>query len=234
MRSSQMAIDLRTGLLREGLPPAYVERVIQELTDHAEDIEMESAFMALSLSERSAMVEARLGCSENLIFHLAHAYRMHTFAGRHCLVWSLGAPILAMALSIIGLFFIGCTGIRVVYEILDNTVANAWANTILYFLVYGSAAVLPLLVAGILGKQVMDCGLKDRWLWLSGVVVGSLYSLLSVRLVLPFAGPGCGQFFIGFHSHFDVMILIQILLITLLFEVKRYNDRYMEVYIHSD
>lgn len=148
MRSSQMVRDLRKGLLREGIPMSYVERVIQELADHAEDIEMEFSPMPLSFSERSAMVETRLGCSENMVFHLASAYRMHTFAGRHCLLWSLGAPIVAMFLSMISLLLIGCAGMRVVYDILDHTVANVWANTALYFLVYGSAAVLPLLVTG--------------------------------------------------------------------------------------
>ena len=234
MTYSQMARDLRTGLLREGIPLAYVERVIQELADHAEDIEMESAAAALSVSERSARLEARLGSSEDLICHLAHAYRTHSFAGRHCLAWSLGTPILAVTLSIVSLFLIGGAGIQIFYRMLDDSLTNAWADTTMYLLIYGSAAVLPLLAAGILAKRVICCGLKGRWLWLSCTLAGLLFSLLYVELQLPYAGPGSGQFSVGFHNHLDVMILIQILLVILLFEIRRYKHRCMKVYVHSN
>jgi hypothetical protein len=229
-----MARDLRTGLLREGIPLAYVERVIEELADHAEDIEMESAPAPLSLSGRSARLEARLGSSEDLISHLAHAYRTHSFAGRHCLLWSLGAPILAITLGIVSLFLIGSAGIQIFYRMLDDSLTDAWADTTMYLLIYGSAAVLPLLVAGILARQAICCGLKGRWLWLSCTLVGLLFSLLYVELRLPYAGPGSGQFSIGFHNDLDVRILIQIPLVILLFEIRRYEYRRMKVYVHSN
>ena len=217
------------GLLREGIPLAYVERATQELVDHAEDIETESIPDYISPSDRSATLEARLGCSQELVSHLAHAYRTHTFAGRHSLTWSLVIPILAIGFSILSLLLIGIASMHIVYNVLEYNVTDIRANITIGYLIHGSFSILPVLVAIVIGRQSINSGLKSRWLWLSCTLLGVLFSLMFILLRFPQAGPGSGRFGIAFHTHPNVMILIQILLVTLFYELKRYKDRHVKV-----
>jgi hypothetical protein len=217
------------GLLREGLPLAYVERAIQELVDHAEDIEMESIHDDIPASDRSAALKARLGSSQELVSHLAYAYRTHTFAGRHSLTWSLVIPILAIGFSILSLCLIGIASMHIVYEVLEYNVTDIRANIIIGYLIHGSFSILPVLVAIVIGRRSIKSGLKSRWLWLSCTLLGISFSLMFILLRFPQAGPGSGCFSIGFHTHPNIMILIQILLVTLFYELKRYKDRHVKV-----
>jgi hypothetical protein len=229
MRYNQLARDVRTGLLQEGLPLAYVERAIQELVDHAEDIEMESIPDDIPPSDRTATLEARLGSSQELVSHLAHTYRTHTFAGRHSLTWSMVIPILAIGFSILGLCLIGITSMYIVYEVLGYNVTDIRANITIGYLIHGSFSILPVLVAIVIGRQSINSGLKSRWLWLSCTLLAVLFSLMFILLRFPQAGPGSGYFSIGFQTHPNIMILIQILLVALFYDLKRYKDRHVKV-----
>ncbi|MGD9856037.1 MAG: hypothetical protein AB7U20_13920 [Planctomycetaceae bacterium] len=64
--------DLRTTLIRRGIPPRYAQRVTAELTDHAED-----------LAERGDGADERLGDLSQLADEITHTFRRRTFAGRH-------------------------------------------------------------------------------------------------------------------------------------------------------
>jgi uncharacterized membrane protein len=61
-------------LLRQGLPPVYVKRLTEELSDHLEDITEENM-------EADAI--SRLGQPEEVADNAAVAYRRRSFLGRH-------------------------------------------------------------------------------------------------------------------------------------------------------
>jgi hypothetical protein len=68
--------DLRRLLAGRGLPPAYVERLAAELSDHFEDLKEENMSM-------EAEVCSQLGQPEQVADAAVTAYRRRSFLGRH-------------------------------------------------------------------------------------------------------------------------------------------------------
>jgi hypothetical protein len=79
--------DLRRHLIRHGLPRSYIQRFMEEMTDHFEDLKEKTMG-----SEAEAY--ARLGQSEEVAEAAAVAYRRRSFLGRHPL-----AALLVFAVS---------------------------------------------------------------------------------------------------------------------------------------
>lgn len=99
-------------LRRQGLPRDYVDRLVDEWSDHASDLILENPSM-----DAENVVESRLGKSEHLAEVATKEFRRRTFAGRH--------PILAFVISPL-LMVIFTTGVILVLTglMLDLGVGN--------------------------------------------------------------------------------------------------------------
>jgi hypothetical protein len=82
---------LVTALRRQGLPRAYVDRLVEELSDHTTDLFLEDQSM-----DAQQEVEARLGSPEQLAAVAKAEFQKRTFAGRHPAVTFLAGPIIAV------------------------------------------------------------------------------------------------------------------------------------------
>ena len=68
--------EVRRRLAKRGLPPSYVQRFAEELSDHLEDFKEENM-------STEADVYSRLGKPEQVANAAVAAYRRRSFLGRH-------------------------------------------------------------------------------------------------------------------------------------------------------
>ena len=87
--------DVRKWLVRNALPPSYIQRFIGELSDHLEDLKEE-------IISTNANVCSRLGQPEQVAEAVVVAYQRRTFLGRHpvaaFLVFAVSSPVSLIAL----------------------------------------------------------------------------------------------------------------------------------------
>jgi hypothetical protein len=118
---------LRGDLLRRGLPPHYIERVVGELDDHRADIV--EAGQGFGLDADGAVLSAaeRLGHPSRLAEVVASQYRARTFFGRHPVVTFLVGPIPIALLGWIFVYGLGFSALLPLREaIVQQTSFAAW------------------------------------------------------------------------------------------------------------
>jgi hypothetical protein len=96
MASQSSRDELRSELRRQGLPRAYITRLLAELDDHYEDLlEERSTSMgaARKLQLEQDDLHERLGEPAQLALFAAEQYHARSFWGRHPLVTFLVAPL---------------------------------------------------------------------------------------------------------------------------------------------
>jgi hypothetical protein len=76
-------------LRRQGLPRDYVDRLVDEWSDHASDLILENPSMDAELE-----LESRLGIPEHLAEIATKEFRRRTFAGRHPILSFVISPLL--------------------------------------------------------------------------------------------------------------------------------------------
>lgn len=77
MDSRQWREALRVDLRRQNLPPAYIDRLVEELSDHLLDTQTENP----SMDAHNAL--ACLGSTDTIAAVASHEFRSRTFASRH-------------------------------------------------------------------------------------------------------------------------------------------------------
>lgn len=97
MASHQWRSRLVDAMRRQGLPTAYVNRLVDELCDHAENILMENSGM-----DAEQIVMDRLGSPQQLAEVARCEFQQRTFAGRHPIVAFVAGP----AFVILGTFVV--------------------------------------------------------------------------------------------------------------------------------
>jgi hypothetical protein len=163
--------DVRARLARHALPPIYVRRFMEELSDHLEDL-MEETMSTVS------EVYSRLGEPEQVANAAATAYRRRSFLGRHpaaaFLLFAV-SPIAAMiALEAAALLLI----VAAAELIGENTLFSfthrlgAFGQTTVPYVLTFITVVVPSVALCILycklGKRL---GMKKGWMFASCAVV---------------------------------------------------------------
>jgi hypothetical protein len=93
-------------LARYALPPTYIQRFVDELTDHLEDLKEEN------MSTQAAMC-SRLGKPGQVAEAAVTAYRRRSFLGRHLILVFAISPVVSLivlflaSLALIGLIEVG-------------------------------------------------------------------------------------------------------------------------------
>ncbi|MGO9112275.1 MAG: HAAS signaling domain-containing protein [Thermoguttaceae bacterium] len=172
---SQPWLDrVRERLARQALPPSYVQRFLEELTDHLEDLKEENM-------EADAI--SRLGEPEQVVEAAVTAYRRHSFLGRHpaaaFLVFGV-SPVVSLvaliALVIVGLLVLPDGWDKPLFAGLRQfgpsaSVALAYLGSLLI-------VVIPSIVASILyGWLARRSGISKKWILLSCTVLAVLAAL---------------------------------------------------------
>lgn len=110
MDSRQWCDQLRSDLRRQNLPPVYIERLIEELSDHSIDLQKENP----SMDAQNAF--DCLGNTQRLADVAGHEFRSRTFAGRHPWLTFIIAPFAfvplvfaALVIGPIGLLYASAT-----------------------------------------------------------------------------------------------------------------------------
>ena len=91
MASPQWRRRLVEAMHRQGLPMVYINRLVDELCDHAENILMENSGM-----DAEQIVNDRLGSPEQLAEVAQCEFQQRTFAGRHPIVTFVAGPTVVM------------------------------------------------------------------------------------------------------------------------------------------
>ncbi|OAI48457.1 hypothetical protein AYO44_07000 [Planctomycetaceae bacterium SCGC AG-212-F19] len=109
---NQPSLDsLRSELLRRGLPRKYVERVVQELAEHQQDIlDEQQEIAAGNCSKDKTEATDRLGDPGKLADTIVSQFQSRTFVGRHPVLTFVVAPMplamFAWVCTIIGTVFV--------------------------------------------------------------------------------------------------------------------------------
>lgn len=154
---SQPWLDrVRARLEKKGLPPIYVRRFMEELTDHDEDLQQERVEAASRLGEPEQVADAAVA-----------AYRRRSFLGRHPLAALLVFGISPVMTQVVLMVLLSLTG--------PPWFGSAWGPA----LGIGICSAL----SGILYCELaLWLGLDRKWPLASCVVLGAFASLLGSRI----------------------------------------------------
>jgi hypothetical protein len=168
--------EVLSRLEERGLPPNYMQRFVEELSDHLEDFKEESV-------GTEADVYARLGKPEQVAQAAVVAYRRRSFLGRHptaaFLVFGLSpiASLVALvALVIAGLLVLPDGWDKPLFSGLSQfgpaaSVPMAYLGSLL-------TVVIPSILASILYCRLAGrSNIGKRWMWLSCTVLALVAAL---------------------------------------------------------
>jgi hypothetical protein len=112
--------ELREQLARRKLPPAYVARLMGELSDHVTDL-MEDQMSTDALESRN--VFERLGAPQDVAQQAAAEYRRRSFCGRHPILIFVVLPVV----TLVALFYAELTGLAGLGMVLKSAGAE-WSS----------------------------------------------------------------------------------------------------------
>lgn len=175
--------QVREQLIRHRLPPAYVRRFLDELSDHFQDLTEEAM-------STEASVRSRLGEPNDVAETAVIAYRRRSFLGRHpgaaLVVFGL-SPIVALAVT----FWLACGVIELLFTISEKQFGvptDQWVRafgridstgTIVLFAISLLTVVVPaLLISLFYGRLATRLCLGRKW-----IVVACL--MLAAVAILP-------------------------------------------------
>jgi hypothetical protein len=201
-------------LARHRLPPLYVERLAQELSDHIHDfMEDRMSTDAKDLSRLSR----HLGAPSRVATEAAAEYRRGRFAARHpvlmfILMPILSLPILWAAFVIAILMCAKFLGIESGQSTSTGVIAN-WANEVLPFLVIGLLLVPSALCAALYCRLADRAALSWKWSLTACTLIAVLGGLAVTKIALPRGSiKGTVMFGFGLSSHPSASQILQFLL----------------------
>ena len=178
MLSPQWRNRLETAMRRQGMPADYVDRLIDELSDHAESILREKPSIDAKELDAEQFVSSRMGSPDELAAAALCEYRQRTFAGRHPVVTFVAGPAFVLCGTFAAgvlLIFVGCwlidavTGARFLandelgtYPTALEMLVIRGVSTLIRFLPFAASALLYIrwgLRSGRCGWAAVACGL---------------------------------------------------------------------------
>jgi hypothetical protein len=203
--------ELRRELVRHGLPPAYIARLLDELDDHFVDlINQRSSPMgaARKLQTESDDLQQRLGEPTQLAIFAAEQYHARSFWGRHPWLTYLVAPLpllvacyAASGLALQAIFFganFVCTHAFGWTEETFRSADHLWLQAIFITLFCWYWIVFPPLTAAwLLCRSYRRNALDWRWPVLGCALLAVVAGIFTTSYRLS-TEPGNGQLMIGF------------------------------------
>lgn len=115
MVSQQWRDRLIEAIRHQGMPNSYVERLVGELSDHADSILSEDQSMD------AEQLDARLGTPEQLAETAKREFEQRTFAGRHPIVMFLAGPVVV----VFGMLIATCLTVALGYWLIDWSIGGS-------------------------------------------------------------------------------------------------------------
>jgi hypothetical protein len=181
--------EVRERLAKQCLPNAYVQRFVQELSDHLQDIKEENM-------STEANVYSRLGEPKQVAEAATTTYRRRSFLGRHpaaaFLVFGVSPVALLAALFVVA--FVAVLGLSEVCELLGFDIQPFFASmshfepsasAVLPYVLSLLTIVIPCIFASILYcRLARRLGLGKKWMLLSCAILAILAAIpcCSVKL----------------------------------------------------
>jgi hypothetical protein len=174
--------EVRARLANYALPPAYIRRFMDELSDHLQDITEENMS-----TEANAI--SRLGEPKQVAESAATIYRRRSFIGRHptaaFLVFGVSPVVSLAALFVIA--YVVVLAISEVCELLGVNIQHFFADmrrfepsasVVLPYLVSLLTVVIPCIFASILYcRLARRLGLGKKWMLLSCVILAVIATI---------------------------------------------------------
>jgi hypothetical protein len=163
--------ELRRELARRGLPPSYIERLVQELCDHFDDMEEEVGMEAGS----SCSPDERMGQPTNLAAAAVAEYHKRAFSRKHPVVTFAVLPVLLL-FGLWGTLVVAAYVVGAVAE-LDDSVSI----TLIDLLIANCCILIPIAVVALaFCRFARNNGLDRRWPMMTtgilAVIAASIWS----------------------------------------------------------
>ena len=191
--------NVREQLARHDLAPSYVQRFLEELGDHLEDLRNENL---------EADVVSRLGEPEQVVNAAVAAYRRRSFLGRHAvaafLVFAI-SPVIAQC----ALFFLAFVFVEVLARFSGHYPVHKY-----HWITSLTIVVCSTFLGTLYGELATGLGIGKKWLLASCAAIGV------VAMFWEFATGRCTV---------SVMLLVQFaapLAVAWSFTKRKYNHRY--------
>lgn len=179
--------EVRTECGRRHLPPAYVERLVGELSDHLTELMEDS--MSMEASEHPPTL---LGSASEIVAAASSEYRRRTFSGRHPWLAFIIAPTLSLpvlwATSLLILVF-AAKALGFDSESPEATVEpSQWAIEMLPFAVLGTL-ILPVAVTTIaFCRLATKTAVSRQWILACCLVIAIIGGAANSSVSLPTPG----------------------------------------------
>lgn len=206
--------ELRADLARRRLPPLYVERFVEELSDHLTDL-MEDRMSTDAQDLRG--VFDRLGSPGQVAASAATQYRRARFSRRHPVLMFVLLPVLSLpvlwALSIVGLVLLTkLFGIES-GKVVTSSVVWQWANACVPFVVVALMTIPVSLAAAFFCRLAHKAGVDWKWSLAACGLLAVIGGLAVTQFVLPTnVSRGALSFGFGVSTHPSASQVLQFLL----------------------
>ena len=210
MASRRWSDRFRQELRRRRLPGDYVERLVEELSDHAADLLQENPAM-----DAENDLEKRLGTPEQLASAAAAEFRRRSFAGRHPILTFIGGPFVAILATLVAVLLFIVAASELVDLATDggleaNDAARQppsdWEMGLLRGL-SGVVRFVPFVLSGWLFVRLAGrSGLRMWGAAACGIVAVAAFCFSSVVGQSPHNGMGTWMFGFGWRAGLDQVV----------------------------
>lgn len=214
MDAQRWLSHFRNELTRHRLPPHYVERLAQELSDHIHDF-MEDR-MSTDAKDLPGL-SRHLGVPGRVATEAAMEYRRGKFAARHPILMFVLTPILTLpilwATCIFAIALVAhLLGLKSGEPTNTGLVAD-WANEVLPFLIVGLLLVPSAVCAALYCRLADGAALGWKWSLTACTLIAVIGGLAVTKIVLPRGNiQGNIMFGFGLSSHPSASQVLQFLL----------------------
>lgn len=188
---------LRHELARQNLPPLYVERLVEELSDHLTDF-MEDRMSTDAKDLRS--VADRLGAVRDIAAAAHSEFRKTTFWGRHPLVSFVLLPILALPVVWAASFVVVLLAAKLLGFESGGNPSQALAECVEWAMpgvVFASLFAPVVAVAALVCRLGQRAGVNWKWTVSACSIVAVIGGMAVANIVLP-NGATKGAMMFGF------------------------------------
>jgi nitrate reductase NapE component len=199
-------------LRQQRLPPSYIGRLVEELTDHAVDLREENA----SMDAQEAL--GCLGTTSDLAATAGREFRRRTFGGRHPWITFVFGPVAVVPVLFVSLIAGPC-GVMWLIDIIAEQIWGTWPEAPLTaseveiekwcmecFDAYVRFA--PFAIAALLYCRWARRSESRRWGFVACAIVAAVAGF-TVTKIIPSAGENPGMSIIGLNFSPTLRQLVQ-------------------------
>jgi hypothetical protein len=205
--------ELRHKLHRQNLPPAYIDRLVEELSDHVLDTQSETT----SMDAQNAL--RRLGSTDQIAAAATQEFRRRTFAGRHPWLTFVALPFAIVPLvfvsSILALFAIEWVATITLEWLIEPefSLAEATELRLARWILAAFDTYVRFVPFAIATWIFCRWGRRSdmRWWPLVACTIVALIAGFLCTKSIPASGDEPGMWMVGLATHFQLRQVIQIL-----------------------